>query len=97
MGFLMGQGYCLKGMCAFADSSFSNVVQGALRFRKLRQKKATEGPALDTNGAQTWDLAQITTNNLGPEHFGSKCGTQIFRKICFVIDLASHGSKWREN
>ena len=49
------------------------------------------------NGAQKWDLAQITTNNLGPEHFGSKCVTQIFRKMCFVTDLASHGSKSGEN
>ena len=50
-------------------------------------KKSAEDPA----------LANITTNNLGPEHLGSKCGTKIFRKICFVTDLASHGSKSREN
>ena len=52
-----------------------------------RIKNTTEDPA----------LASITTNNLGPEPFGSKCGTTIFRKMCFVTDLASHGSKSREN
>ena len=78
-------------------TKFAAITGNTKMKKEVWQKKTRTVLPWAHNGTQKWDLAKITTNNLGPEHFGSKCGTQIFRKMCFVTDLASHGSKSREN
>ena len=53
---------------------------GSTQIKNTTDKKYHGGPCPGPKWGPEWGLAEITMNNLGPEHFGPKCGTHIFEK-----------------